>query len=121
MWNKKNNELMLLISTQKGAFSVMMTLFITFKNDVITTDMRSTGIHLLNNYSFRHNETFSFLDKSTGLIMPLVVLPLYNMQFLTGFEGNYRTHLLPEADSGFCRMPDRSVDDCFVIFSNVLS
>ena len=42
------------------------------ENDVITTDMKSTGIHLLNDHSFRATQQFSILDKSTGLISPFV-------------------------------------------------
>ena len=61
---------------------MMMTLSMTslfknlFENDVITTDMKSAGIHLLNRYSFRHTQPFSFLDKSTGPILPFVALAL---------------------------------------------
>ena len=50
----------------------MMTLFMTskfknlFENDVITTDM----IHLLDHYSTRHTQQFSFLNKSIGPILP---------------------------------------------------
>ena len=47
-----------------------------FENNVITTDMKSSGIHLLNYQSFRHFKPFSFLDKSTGPILPLVVQAL---------------------------------------------
>ena len=47
-----------------------------FENDIITTDMKSAGIHLLNYYSFTHTQPFSFLDKSTGPIMSFVVLPI---------------------------------------------
>ena len=47
-----------------------------FENDIITTDMKSAGIHLLNYYSFTHTHPFSFLDKSTGPIMSFVVLPI---------------------------------------------
>ena len=47
-----------------------------FENDVITTDMKAAGIHLLNYYSFRHTQQFSFLDKLTGPFLPFVVLAL---------------------------------------------
>ena len=60
-----------------------MTLFMTsefknqFENDVITTDMISAWIHLLINFSLRHTHSFSFLDKSTGPILPYMFLALY--------------------------------------------
>ena len=38
------------------------------------TDMNSAGIHLLNQYSFKHTQPFS--NKSTGLILLFVVLAL---------------------------------------------
>ena len=38
--------------------------------------MKSAGIHLLNQYSFRHTQPFAFLDKSTGPILPFMVLAL---------------------------------------------
>ena len=47
-----------------------------FENDVITIEMKSAGIHLLNYQSFRHSQPFLFLDKSTGPIFPFLVLPL---------------------------------------------
>ena len=59
--------LILLISTQKPYFC---------DNDVITTDIKSAGIHLLNYHSFRAIQSFSFLDKSTQPVLPLVVLTL---------------------------------------------
>ena len=58
----------------------MMPIFTTSKlkndYDVFTTDMKSAGIHLLKQYSFRHTQPFSFLDKSTGPILPFMVLAL---------------------------------------------
>ena len=59
-----NNILILLISTQKS------------ENDVITTDMKSAGTDLLNYYYFRHTQSSPFFDKSTGPILPFVVLAL---------------------------------------------
>ena len=44
---------------------------------MMSSDMKSAGIHLLNYWSFRHTQQFSFLDKSTGPILPFVVLPLW--------------------------------------------
>ena len=60
----------------KDVCTLLMTSIIKnqFENDVMTTDMKSAGIHLLNYYSFRHTQPFSFWDKSTG---PFVVLALY--------------------------------------------
>ena len=49
-----------------------MTLFMTsyfknkFENDVITTDMKSARIHLLNFYSFRHTQPFYFQTNRIG-------------------------------------------------------
>ena len=45
-------------------------------NDVISTYMKSAGINLLNKYTFRHTQPFSFLHKSTGPILPFVYLAL---------------------------------------------
>ena len=76
---KKNNLLISLISSQKlyfGHDDAIYNLKKLFENDVISTDMKSAGIHLLNQYSFRHTQPFSFLDKSTGPILPFVVLAL---------------------------------------------
>ena len=59
------NVLSLLISTKK-CISLIMTLFMMssfknqFENDVITTDMISAGIHLLNYYSFDILNHFHF-------------------------------------------------------------
>ena len=55
---------------------LMTSLFNKFENDVITIDMKSAGIHLLNYQSLRHTQPFLFLDKSTGSILPFTVLPL---------------------------------------------
>ena len=62
----KNNVLSLLISTQKLYFGDNDAI-----SDVITTDMISAGIHLLNYLSLRHIQLFSFLDLSTGPICRL--------------------------------------------------
>mgnify|MGYP003688546427 CR=1 FL=1 len=63
----------LLISTQKSYFfdNDTMTIYHVImqeplENDVITTDIKSAGIHLLNNHSLKPSQSFSFLDKSTG-------------------------------------------------------
>ena len=72
----------------------MMTLFMMslfknlFENDVIIKEMKSAGINLLNQYSFRHTKPFSFLDKSTGPILPFVVLALYftDLVFFNSFN-----------------------------------
>ena len=45
-----------------------------FENGFITTYMKSARIHLLNYYSFRHSQPFSFLDKSTRPTLLFVVL-----------------------------------------------
>ena len=54
-----------------------------FENDVITIDMNSAEIHLLNYQFFIHTQPFLFFDKSTGPILPFVVLPLYCMNCLS--------------------------------------
>ena len=69
--------LILLIPTQKLYFcdnDAFMTEPV--KNDVITTDTKSTGIHLLNNYSLRPSQSFSFLDKVKRPYLPFVALAL---------------------------------------------
>ena len=71
-----------LISTPSH-ISVLMTLFMTsycknrLENDVITPDMKSAGIHLMNFQSFIPTPTFLFLEKSTGPILPFVALNLW--------------------------------------------
>ena len=62
---KKNNILILQISTQKFYFGDDDAIYNDimqnqFENDAITTDMKSTGIHLLNYKSFRHTQPVSF-------------------------------------------------------------
>ena len=60
-----------------------MTLFMTsyiqdrLENDVIITDIKSAGIHLLNYHSFRPTQPFLFLDQSTWQILPFVALAIY--------------------------------------------
>ena len=49
-----------------------------FENEVITTGMKSAGIHLPNYYSFRHTQPCSYLDKLTGSILQFVVLALWS-------------------------------------------
>ena len=70
---EKNNVLILLISSQKLYFGDDDTIDEfknLFENDVITTDLKSAAIHLLNQFSFRHTQPFSsFIDKSTGPIL----------------------------------------------------
>ena len=50
-----------------------------------------------------------------------------NMQLLTELEGKIvvlshpRTNPLPEDVRSFGRMPDRLIDECFVMFFNVFS
>ena len=56
----KNNILSLLFSTQKLYFGDNDAVHDQFENDIITTDLKSAGIHLLNYYSFRHTQQFSF-------------------------------------------------------------
>ena len=59
----------LLISTQKLYFSDNDPVYyVIIQEPVLITDMISEGIHLLNTYSFRHTQSFSFLDKSAGPI-----------------------------------------------------
>ena len=79
----EKNKLILLFSTQKVYFGDdeaflrhnSRTIY-QFENDVITTDIKSAGIHLLIYYSFRYTRPFSFIDKVTGPFMSFVVLPL---------------------------------------------
>ena len=53
----------------KSRISVIMMLFMMsscknqLENDVITTDIKSAVIHLLNYHSIRQTQSFSFLDK----------------------------------------------------------
>ena len=49
------------------------------ENDVITTDIKSAGIHSLTNHSLRPSQSFSFSDKSTGPYLPFVVLVLLHV------------------------------------------
>ena len=68
---EKNNLLILLISTQKSYFCDNDAIYEVImkkrlENDVITTDIKSAGIHLLNYHSLRPFQSFSCLDKSTG-------------------------------------------------------
>ena len=77
----KNNILSLLISTQKLYFGDNDAIYDVIilepsLKDVIATAMISAGIHFLNYYSFRHTQSFSFLDKSTGPILTFMVLAL---------------------------------------------
>ena len=67
--------LILLISIEKLYFGDDNPIY-----DVITEDMKSAMIHLLNKQSFRYTQPFSFLDKLKGPILPFVVLALW--QFL---------------------------------------
>ena len=70
-----------------NTFFVKMTLFIKslcknlLENDVITTDMNLSGIHLLNYLSVRLIQPFSFEDKSTWSILPFVALALCHTRF----------------------------------------
>ena len=75
----------LVISTQMSYFCDIDAIYDVIMqepvgNDVMTTDIKSVGIHLLNNHSLRPSQSFSFLDKSTGPILPLMVLALYKSQ-----------------------------------------
>ena len=47
-----------------------------FENDVITTDVKSSYIRLLNYYSQFYAQPFSYLDKLTGPNLQFVVLAL---------------------------------------------
>ena len=79
-----------------------MTLFMTsycknrLANDVITTDIKSAGIHFLNYHSLRPPQSFSFLDKSMGPILPFVALALFAIPSLkVGCDGgNFSAHTL---------------------------
>ena len=72
--------LILLISTQKSYFCDNDAIYDVIMQEpvitVITTDIKSAVIHLLNNHSLRPSQSFSFLDKSTGPYLPFVVLAL---------------------------------------------
>ena len=79
----ENSMIILLILIQKSYF---------FDNDAFfdvmiqepdrkwrqnTTDLKSAGIYLLNYYSLRPSQPFSFVDKSTGPHLPFLALALY--------------------------------------------
>ena len=66
--------------------------------------MKSAGIHLLNYYSFRHTQLFSFLDKWTEPILPFVVFPLSSCMNIVKFlKTQYilLTNLVPYIESQF--------------------
>ena len=75
-----NNIVILLIWTQKVYFSDDDAIYDVIIQEPVWKwrhDMKSAGIHLLNYFSLRQTQPFSFLDKWTGPILPFVVLPLY--------------------------------------------
>ena len=83
--------LILLISTQKSYFCDNDTTYDVImeelvRNDVITTDIKSAGIHLLNCHFLRPSQLFSFLEKSTGPILPFVALALCILFFFTASQ-----------------------------------
>ena len=87
----ENNILIFLISKQKlffGDDDAIYDVIIKnqFENDVITRDMKSAGIHLLNYQSFRHTQPFLFLDESTG---PNSWSYLFMWYFQSVLSGNF--------------------------------
>ena len=70
--------LILPISTQKSYFCDNDAIYdvIMQENDVKTTDIKSAGIHLLNDHFIRPSQSSSFFNKSTGSYLLFVALAL---------------------------------------------